>query len=206
MSPEQAEGRPADHRGDIYSLGATLYHMLTGRPPFEGTSFHEVLRMQVEEAPVPVGETADWVPERLQAIVARMMAKRPEDRYQTASELVAELEAFLHEARGSGRPRAGRKPLRVRVLVAALLLFIPVTFAAIGYGKRALQYREAYQLLTMGMKRECRGDFPKAAQCYREVIRLGVSDKQTKEAEDSLARVLDKARKAHADLKAPPSE
>jgi len=86
MSPEQfADASRVDHRADIFSLGSTLYHMLAGQPPFRGDSFFEVLK-QVEEAepdPLPA-----HVPDEVRDIVARMMAKRPEERFQTYGELV----------------------------------------------------------------------------------------------------------------------
>src|SRR5208282_2911582 len=84
MSPEQfADASRIDHRADIFSLGATLYEMLTGRPPFHGASYFSVLK-QVEEAepdPLP-----PHVPDGVGDVVARMMAKRAEDRFQTYAE------------------------------------------------------------------------------------------------------------------------
>ncbi len=86
MSPEQfADASRVDHRADIFSLGATLYQMLTGQPPFRGDSFYQVLK-QVEEAepdPLP-----SHVPAEVCTVVARMMAKRADDRLQTYAELV----------------------------------------------------------------------------------------------------------------------
>jgi serine/threonine protein kinase len=93
VSPEQATGKETDTRGDIYSLGATLYHMLTGRPPYDGKSAMAILHMQVTEMlPWP----ADIVPElsdRVCMMVAKMMAKAPEDRYQIPKELLSDLDA-----------------------------------------------------------------------------------------------------------------
>jgi len=86
MSPEQfADASRVDHRADIFSLGSTLYQMLSGGPPFRGDSFFQVLK-QVEEAepdPLP-----DRVPPEVRTIVARMMAKRADERFQTYAELV----------------------------------------------------------------------------------------------------------------------
>jgi len=86
MSPEQfADAGHVDHRADIFSLGSTLYQMLAGQRPFRGDSFFQVLK-QVEEAepePLPA-----HVPPEIQAVVARMMAKRAEDRFPTYAELV----------------------------------------------------------------------------------------------------------------------
>ena len=89
MSPEQfKDAAQVDHRADIFSLGATLYHMLAGRSPFHGASFYAVLK-QVEEAdPEPLAVQA---PPAVQELVARMIAKRPEQRFQTYHELLAAL-------------------------------------------------------------------------------------------------------------------
>lgn len=88
LAPELAVdiGR-IDIRADLYSLGATFYFLLTGRPPFpEGTSSQKLVWHQVRQ-PVPVQQLCPAVPEGIAAIVARMMAKRPEDRYQTPGEV-----------------------------------------------------------------------------------------------------------------------
>jgi len=92
MAPEQALGKAVDARTDIYSLGATFYHMLTGRTPFQGSTVVEVLRAHVESALSPIQEAAPEVPDSVAFIVERMMAKAPEKRYPSAEKLLAELE------------------------------------------------------------------------------------------------------------------
>ncbi len=93
MSPEQAEDtREADARSDIYSLGATLHFLLTGSPPFTGDSVGAVL-MAHHCAPIPVlREDRGDVPEELDAVFQKMMAKEPDERYQTITEVIAELQ------------------------------------------------------------------------------------------------------------------
>lgn len=91
MSPEQVQGQPADHRSDIYSFGVTCYHMLAGEPPFKGASAYEVLYRHVQEEPVPLAQVRPDLPADLSAIVHRMMAKKPADRYQTAREIIRDL-------------------------------------------------------------------------------------------------------------------
>jgi serine/threonine protein kinase len=95
LAPEQArDARQVDIRGDIYSLGCTFYYLLTGSAPFKGVSFAElVLQHQLEE-PAPVNQLRPAVPPEVQAILHKMMAKRPQDRYQTPAEVAEALAPF----------------------------------------------------------------------------------------------------------------
>ncbi len=88
LSPEQAKNsHDVDPRSDIYSLGCTLYYLLTGKAPFAGAStLIDKLIAQTEDAPPPIREQRFEVPEGLAEVLARMMAKKPADRYQTAKE------------------------------------------------------------------------------------------------------------------------
>ena len=89
MSPEQAAGRlnEVDHRTDIYGLGSILYEILTGQPPFSGTTLHEVLQKVRLEEPVPPRLCCSAVPLSLEAICLRAPAKVPSARFATAKEL-----------------------------------------------------------------------------------------------------------------------
>jgi Protein kinase domain/Domain of Unknown Function (DUF1080) len=92
IAPEQVhDARGADGRADVYSLGCVLYHLLAGAPPFpEGTTAQK-LHLHAVETPRPLGGVRSDAPEELASIVARMMAKKPEDRCQTAAEVAAAL-------------------------------------------------------------------------------------------------------------------
>src|SRR6202521_1850307 len=90
MSPEQAEGLPIDHRSGLFSLGTVLYAMCTGHPPFRASGTHAVLKRVIDATPRPIREVNPEIPDWLCEIVAKLHAKKPEDRFQTAKE-VAEI-------------------------------------------------------------------------------------------------------------------
>jgi serine/threonine protein kinase len=96
MAPEQAAGDTSGQPAvDIYGLGALLYHLLTGRAPHVGTTLPEVLRKVAEEPPLPPRALVPGIPEPIEAVVLRCLAKDPARRYASASEVAAELARFL---------------------------------------------------------------------------------------------------------------
>jgi Tol biopolymer transport system component/tRNA A-37 threonylcarbamoyl transferase component Bud32 len=101
MSPEQAAADPhVDHRSDIYSVGVMAYEMLSGRPPFTGSTPQQVLAAHVTEAPDSVSKRRPAIPAAIEAVVMRCLAKRPADRFQTAAELHAALEPLATPSGG----------------------------------------------------------------------------------------------------------
>jgi tetratricopeptide (TPR) repeat protein/tRNA A-37 threonylcarbamoyl transferase component Bud32 len=102
MSPEQAAAdKHIDHRADIYAVGAVAYELLTGRPPFTGTTQQEILAAHVTQAVEPVMKYRDTVPTALAELVMKCLAKKPADRWQSAEELLPQLEALATPSGGT---------------------------------------------------------------------------------------------------------
>ncbi|TWU21922.1 protein kinase domain-containing protein [Bythopirellula polymerisocia] len=140
MSPEQAAGRldALDATSDIYSLGSTLYHVLTGSPPFKGNEEEVLGNVQMSRFPKP-REINPQVPRALEAICLKAMARLPQDRYQSARGMSDDLERFMADE----RVLAYREPLPARawrwirnhkalVLSSAAALTVAVTALTIG--------------------------------------------------------------------------
>jgi hypothetical protein len=154
VAPEQAsDPRKADIRADIYSLGCTLYHLLTGRVPFPAATVVDKLIKHAVEEPVSPSELRSDLPAGLEAVLAKMMAKRPEQRYQSPGEVADALTPFtvflpapaavavapsqtavlgdsafeVPEPAGSGRKRLLRRPIGV----AAAMLFVVLAVAGV---------------------------------------------------------------------------
>jgi len=102
MAPEQVLNKSVDHRTDLYSLGCTFYRLVTGKTPFRGKTVKDILRAQVKDAAEPASKANADVPAEVSEIIARLMAKEPADRYQTANELLEELEALLQPPQKRG--------------------------------------------------------------------------------------------------------
>jgi serine/threonine protein kinase len=153
MSPEQAEGQKVDERSDIFSFGAVLYEMLTGRRAFQGASRLSTLASVLQRDPAPMGEARDAVPREVERIVERCLRKDPRRRWQNVADLKIALEdatderGLSHTAseEGSGDPTKARS--------WSLLFLLTLTVAALAggvyLGARALtRPRPSFQRLT----------------------------------------------------------
>lgn len=115
MSPEQADGQPIDYRSDLFSLGSVMYAMCTGRPPFRASSTVATLKRVCEDTPRPIRELNPDLPEWLADIIARLHAKRPADRFQSAAEVADALQSRLSEVQQSGYTPPPFVPARAAV-------------------------------------------------------------------------------------------
>ncbi|MDR1053234.1 MAG: serine/threonine protein kinase [Planctomycetaceae bacterium] len=95
MSPEQAQGKPLDHRSDIYSLGITCYHAIASRPPFNGETAIAVALQHVNNEPEPLENTRPDVPTQLCRIIHRMIEKEPDKRFQSFNDIRVELQSLF---------------------------------------------------------------------------------------------------------------
>jgi len=93
LSPEQAQGRPLDQRVDFYALGVTLYKAATGEVPFTATDWFELARMHVEDTPPSLRKKRPELSKRFERVVMKCLAKHADDRYTSAGELLADLDA-----------------------------------------------------------------------------------------------------------------
>ncbi|MBN1210509.1 MAG: protein kinase [Myxococcaceae bacterium] len=98
MSPEQATGKPVDHRTDLFSFGVLLYELVTGKRPFMGYTAGEQIVAICRDEPEPASKLNPALPPRLEQVIRTCMAKKPGDRYASARELLAELEALVQGA------------------------------------------------------------------------------------------------------------
>ena len=108
ISPEQAQGGPVDPRADFYALGVTLYKAMTGDVPFTSTDWFELARMHVEDPPPSPRKKRADLSKRLERVMYKCMAKHPDDRYQSAAALLADLDEV--EARRRATLDLGMSP------------------------------------------------------------------------------------------------
>lgn len=138
MSPEQALGkREVDHRADVYSLGATLYELLTLRTAFQGRDRQELLRKIANDEPIGPRRLNDAIPRDLETVVLKAIEKEPGGRYATAREMAEDLGRFLDDEpvrarRPNGLEQVGKWARRHRPVVVTAAVLLPLMMAIAG--------------------------------------------------------------------------
>ena len=135
ISPEQVKGQRGDQRSDVYALGAMLYEMLTGQPPFTGPNPLAVMNERLLNDPTPARELNPEIPHAIEEILFRAMERDPRHRYSTAADMAWELEhqELVDVEDGQRRPAQRRRLAlnRRRLVVYAALALVPVLLFAL---------------------------------------------------------------------------
>jgi eukaryotic-like serine/threonine-protein kinase len=121
-SPEQAMGESVDQRSDIYSLGATFVAMLTGKPPYEGTTAQKLMMHQLGAVP-DLNKLPGVVPPGLADVIRKMMAKKPSDRYENMTALIAAVMPYVEAGTATMRPLT-TKPRKTKWIAAAAAVIV----------------------------------------------------------------------------------
>jgi serine/threonine protein kinase/Flp pilus assembly protein TadD len=141
MSPEQAQGERIDNRSDIFSMGIVAYELISGRLPFKGDFEASVIYSIINDTPEPLRESGRDVPDDLQRIVSKMLAKKPDDRYQDASEIMDDLKKMQAGAKRSIREGRNKK-VNERAIIISMAAILAV--AILIWIIRPLLEKEAY--------------------------------------------------------------
>ena len=164
LSPEQVRGVAADTRSDIFSFGAVLYEMLSGRRPFRRDTAAETMTAILREDPPALAAAVPGVPAALDRVVTRCLAKRPEDRFPSAREIVVALDGAADEAPRKGRPR----------LIAAVVFAVVVIAAIAAWKGRALLGGTTVQPASQGASLSSIGEPPSAVPEANEYFEKGL--------------------------------
>lgn len=146
MAPEQAwndDKHPLDRRADIYSLGATLYELVSGRPPYDGTNSIEIIKHMVEKDPISLHQRMPNVPSELETIVMKCLEREPHRRYDSARAFAEDLGRFLDgepilARRATISYRLAKKARKHKAMTATVALFSVALIALLGF---AIQLR-----------------------------------------------------------------
>ncbi|MCL4505423.1 MAG: protein kinase [Chloroflexi bacterium] len=128
MSPEQAQGQKVDGRSDLYSLGIVLYEMLAGKPPFVADTPWGTVYKHIKEPPTPINRIRTDLTPAVVEITNRVIAKKPEERYQTAGELVAAIDAVLKQKSAPAKTPGANRWL----ITGGIAALVVVILAALG--------------------------------------------------------------------------
>ncbi len=181
MSPEHAQGSKdqADARGDVYSLGAVLYEILSGRPPFSGESPVQVMLAVVQQDPLSPRMIRTDVSPELEVICLKAIDKDPARRYATAAEFADDLDRYLQGEAVQARPASlayrARKKIRKHLAVAALASLAAILLAGwalYAVSRARAERRKVVRQLERAMELEAAGEFARAEELYEAVLVL----------------------------------
>jgi serine/threonine protein kinase/Tfp pilus assembly protein PilF len=181
LSPEQAMAKrmPVDHRTDIYSLGATLYELLTFQPAFPGTDEKQILAAIITRDPAPPRKITPQVPAELETICLKTLEKSADARYESAQALAEDLRRYLNDLpivakRPNSIRRMAKFVKRHRAPVIAVIAVVLVVFAAIGYSVAVRRQHAAVleSYLSDGERLQAAERWMEAAEVYQAALKL----------------------------------
>ncbi|MEO6051538.1 MAG: protein kinase [Pyrinomonadaceae bacterium] len=153
MSPEQAKGERVDERTDIFSLGVVIYEMVAGRTPFAGDSIPETFANLINKEAQPLSRSSPNVPVELQRIVAKMLSKSKDERYQTAKEILIDLKdvrqdlEFQNKLERIGTPDP--QEARTQVFNSTTRDLLPQTTSSAEYVVNAIKHHKRFAVLAL---------------------------------------------------------
>src|SRR5437868_9408249 len=152
MSPEQALGRKNDHRSDIFSVGVVLYEMATGQRPFRGDTDTETIDKIVHADATAVARLNYKVVPELERIIRKCLEKNPEDRYQSARELLVDLRNLRRDSSGTrARYEPRKSPRRALIISAIAVIVLVVAVLLIARRPNAHRVVEAPQVVSVAV-------------------------------------------------------